>query len=127
MNGKWFRWEAVIGPRAGSGFRYRLYGKNITDGLPEELYMDTDFPGSPVAASIPPSTFKTTTTNFNRFNGAGTCPGFRAVSHYMLAGFPTISDSNRIGAAVEVEGGGATPLNAPSGLTGCSTGPLCVP
>ncbi len=123
--GKWFRWEIVVGPRSGSSYRFRMYGTDVTSGGPTLLYLDNMEPGSPVAGVAPPAPFNTAVTNWNRFNGAGTCPGYRAITHYMLAGFPTISESNRIGAAPEVEGSG--PLNPPTQLKGCTRSSPSVP
>ena len=51
----------------------------------------------------------------NNYRETG-CTGWLGFSSYVLAGWDT-DEGQRIGAAVEVEGGGAPPLAAPSGLS----------
>jgi hypothetical protein len=51
----------------------------------------------------------------NNYRETG-CTGWLGFSHYLAAGWDT-DEGQRIGAAVEIEGGGALPLGAPSGLS----------
>jgi len=108
MQGKWWRWEAVLTNRSGPGYRMQMFGKNVTDNLPEITILDTTANGS-VANLRPPSLMSRMTTNNHRFspNGSG-CAGWRGISHYIMAGWTTNS-GQRIGPAAEIERGAASP------------------
>jgi hypothetical protein len=120
MKGKWWRFEAILTNRSGPNFNVVLYGKNITDNGPELEIINLSNNGS-VANLTPPSLMSAMITNNHRF---GTCNGWLGISHYMMAGWTT-NAGQRIGAASEVEGGGAnvtlpsspTLPNSPTSLT----------
>lgn len=106
MQGKWWRWEAVMTKRSGPGYRLMFYGKNITDNTPEVTIIDTSMNGS-TANLTPPMLMSKMLSNNHRWSPSGTgCIGERGISHYMMAGWTTDA-GQRIGAAVEVEGGGS--------------------
>lgn len=113
FQGKWLRVEGVVTNRAGgaspNGFTFKLYIKNVTDGTPEIKVVDTTLANSPTGPSTdwlgrddltPDSIVADFFSNNYR---EGNCKGFRAVSHYMAAGWDT-DEGQRIGSAKEVEG-----------------------
>lgn len=121
--GKWFRAEVVTTNRAGgsspNGFQAQVYLKNITDGTAEQKILDTTgtfFSGIEAWGAWDDLTPGEVIHNltFAAYR-QGTCAGFYAFSHMMVAGWNTTG--NRIGAASEVESGtGSVPPTAPSNL-----------
>lgn len=127
--GRWFRYELVFVNATGArGLRVQLFSKNVTDGQPEKALLDS-YVECPSCGTNGWTAAQGATTNFtpraalarvefpNLFRWGTDCPGFAAVSHAMLAAWPT-DTGQRIGAAVEVEGGGGSnpAPNAPVGL-----------
>jgi hypothetical protein len=105
LRGKWWRFEAVYTNRAGPDWEFQLYGQPITDPGPERLIIDTTALGTQLnnpVSRTPPQ--RQDDMLVNMYRSDGTCSGFRAVSHYMLAGWDTDDVSHRIGPAEEVEG-----------------------
>ena len=111
--GKWIRVEGVVTNRLGgaspNGFTFKLYMKNITDGTPEMKVVDTTIsaPGAGFSTDwlgkddvTPSSLVKNFFSNNYR---EGACKGYRAITHYMVAGWDT-DEGQRIGSANEVEG-----------------------
>lgn len=106
--GKWVRWEIVVVNRDSSvnPWEQHIYAKNITDNGPEyEVASSCDTDGG---LTLPcghkkSEVFKSFAVNGFRQN---ICPGTRAYSHFMVAGWDT-NAGQRIGAAVEIEGGQA--------------------
>ena len=112
MQGKWWRWEAVLTNRSGLGYRMMMYGKNVTDNSGEITIIDSAMNGS-IANLRPPMLMSKMLTNNHRFSpSGGGCAGFRGISHYMMAGW-TSDSGQRIGGASEIEGGGGAPLQSP--------------
>lgn len=112
--GKWWRTEMVLTNRGGgaspNGYRAQIYDKNVTDNGPEELVLDTRgtfFDGLESWGGWTDLT-PAARQDFMVFAGyrQGTCAGFYAFSHVLVAGWNT-DTGQRIGAASEVEGGGA--------------------
>ncbi len=123
-NGKWIRVEGVVTNRAGgtspNGFTFKLYLKNITDGIPEIKAVDTtiyDPSVGPTNAWLGADDITPTSLVEEFFSNnyrEGSCKGYRAVSHYIVAGWDT-DNGQRIGSAREVEGvAGETGGNATS-------------
>ena len=120
--GKWVRWEIVVVNRDSSvdPWEQHVYVKNITDnGAEYEVASSCDVGGNLAA----PCTQRATAV-FNNFHVNGyrqdNCPGTRAYSHLLFAGWDT-NAGQRIGAAVEIESGGGsggdtTPPAAPLNL-----------
>jgi hypothetical protein len=118
--GKWWRVEVVFINRLGGnpGWVGKVYMKNVTDNTPEITVVNTSMPGTQLIQS-------NTRTPPNRMDGMlsnnyrqGTCNGWLGISHYMLAGWDT-DQGQRIGPAIEIEGGGTgdvTPPTAPTNL-----------
>ncbi len=117
--GKWIRVEGVVTNRAGgpspNGFTFKLYVQNVTDGTPEIKIVDTTIVDASVGPNngwlgaddlTPPSLVMDFFVNNYR---EGQCSGYRAVSHYMVAGWNT-DEGQRIGPAEEIEGGLATSI-----------------
>ena len=113
FNGKWLRVEGIVTNRAGgaspNGFTFKVYMKNITDGTPEIKVVDTTIYDPGVGPNsgwlgaddvTPPSAVRNFFINNYR---EGDCKGYRAMSHYMAAGWDT-DNGQRIGSAKEVEG-----------------------
>ena len=117
-NGRWWRFEAIItnaDASAGNGKRWRLeaYIKNVTDNWPEVKWFDTvdttqlAVGGAPLVTANRYGNQPFDNMHFNGFraeNVANQCDGFIAYSHFIAASWATDS-GQRIGAAVEVEGG----------------------
>ena len=108
--GKWWRMEFVVANRAGPGIRYELYGKNITDGTPEQRIIDTgvacpdcrpDPRGLGATDARPPQRLDDFLMNFHR-EGRPNILGWNAIAYWMLAGWDT-NAGQRIGRAYEVE------------------------
>jgi hypothetical protein len=102
LRGKWWRFEYVMINRNGPGHNSLLYVKNVTDNSPEQLVYD--FSRLPFWSPqfTPPSAVRELRASQY---AQGTCAGFAAVSHFMVAGWDTDS-GQRIGRAYEIEGGG---------------------
>ncbi len=112
--GKWWRVEVVFSHRAGGnpGFVAKVYMQNVTDKTPEILVVDTSMSGSQLVPSVtrtPPQRMDSMAMNNYR---QGTCNGWLGFSHYMLAGWDT-DNGQRIGPAVEIEGGSLGDRTAP--------------
>lgn len=110
---KWWRIELIaMNACGGSGYQFIGYRKNVTDGAAEEIIFDT----SRVDASVGwTSSFVSSLTHASRFNFIAAnmyreapAGGFEAISHFMMAAWST-NAGQRIGAASEIEGGGALP------------------
>lgn len=125
LKGKWWRFEAHVFNTlpTGSVTKIKVYRKNVTDNTPEELFIDTTQVTSQPVSDNWSSTLATTIKPTSRISNIwtdwfrnGTCSGFQAVSHYLAASWDTDA-GQRIGAAVEIEGGGdTTPPIPPTGL-----------
>ena len=127
--GKWWRYEMVVSGLGTTGqARAQVFVKNITDNLAERTILDTNSLTSsgpqPWAGHPTPFTWPQDQTPsrrpLNEFTHepyrAGTCPGFGAWTHYMLAAWTTDSGQRILG-ATEVEGSGdVTPPAAPTGV-----------
>lgn len=115
--GKWVRAEAIYTNRAGPGWRFQLYLRNITDNGPEYLVVDTAATGTQLNSSnrMPPQ--RQDVMHINGYRETG-CAGWRGFSHYIMAGWDT-DTGQRIGAASEIEGGGSggTPQSPPAAPT----------
>jgi hypothetical protein len=119
---RWWRIEVVMVNRnaanTGQHWRQQIYLKNVTDGLPEKLVIDTDAAGTelnPVNPRIPPEVMTKLLINLYRGeNTANQCFGFKGISHYMVAGWDTDA-GQRIGASSEIEGAGASADKVPPG------------
>lgn len=118
--GKWWRIEIAMTNRDGPGYNLQMFVKNITDEGDEFEVIDLslDDPGAVQPWVAAPTTLQPTErmnkmeVNLFRDAGAtGTCKGWQAISHYMVAGWDTDA-GQRIGAATEVESGG-TPAPTP--------------
>lgn len=126
LKGKWLRYEAVI-HNAKPGMSpswFEAYVKNVTDNTPEVRVIDTRIP-----KNFPDGGNWTTSaaTNlhpakeisglvidlFHQQNGSTPCQGYNAVSHFLAAAWSTDS-GQRIGAAVEIEGGGGGNITPPA-------------
>jgi hypothetical protein len=112
LRGKWWRIEFVVINRAGgvspNGIQFFLYMKDVTNNGPELRIVDTTVPGGADGAWVPMSNMRpkvridSINANLHRFPD-GACPGYRAFSHFMMAGWDT-DNGQRIGTAVEIEG-----------------------
>lgn len=115
FKGKWVRHEVVLTNRSGPAYRLQSFMKNVTDNTAEVAVIDTAL-DSRVNNLTPPVLMSTILSNNHRFSGAGTCRGWIGLAYYMMAGWTT-NAGQRIGAAVEVEGGGVAGPSMPSGLS----------
>lgn len=108
MRGKWFRYELYISNNTTSGTSViQAYGKNITDGTAEFTIIDTT--GQAAMSGVHPNPALTDLhINGFRSNNGDPCNGYHANSHLVIAAWSSNS-GQRIGAATEVEGNGATP------------------
>jgi hypothetical protein len=114
MKGKWIRHEIILTRRSGPGFRLQLYIKNISDGTPEQLVIDTAM-DSRVNNLTPPKLMSAILSNNHRWSGdiaGNSCRGWIGLSHYLMAGWGT-DNGQRIGPSLEFEGTGA-PAPSPS-------------
>ncbi len=106
--GKWWRVEYVFSNLDGPGFDLKIYLKNITDNEPEITVVDLERNcGSWIANPdlSPLYMIRGFFVNFFRASNSSTpkCEGFKAISHFMMAGWDT-NEGQRIGGAVEIEG-----------------------
>lgn len=127
MKGKWLRYEIIIRNAAPTGpaTTFEAYVKNVTDNGPEIKVVDSsvakNFPNGEnwtvAAATALHPTSTITDMSINMFRN-GACTGFAAYSHFVAAAWSSDA-GQRIGAAVEIEGGGGTnpAPTAPVGLT----------
>ncbi len=103
FQGKWLRVEGVVTNRLGGAspnvFTFKLYIKNITDGTPEIKVVDTALANSSTGLQtdwLGGDDVTPTSIVGNFFSNnyrEGRCKGFRAVSHYMAAGWDTDQDN----------------------------------
>jgi hypothetical protein len=124
--GHWFRVEAVVINRAGgatpNGVRHILYMQDVTNGVTKvnggAEFVASDWFGAAGGwtglqdITSNPAQSVMVVNYYREFHG--NCAGFRGISHMMIAGWDTDA-GQRIGPAVEVEGGGG-PLDAPTNL-----------
>jgi hypothetical protein len=125
LKGKWWRESFVETNRGGPGWRLEHFMKNITDNTPEVSVIDSTGPGpnqSQRQQWVPASPMNKINMNNHR---AGGCPGWYGFRNLVAAGWST-NAGQRIGAAVEMEGGGVPAMNAPTNLRGCP-GAGCTP
>lgn len=127
FKGKWHRHEVIVRrPRTadsntgGLGFDYEYYLKNVTDDTPEVKAVQFSN-GSTCTSCIDagsPSNFSWNTTiyptaDINSIHTetyrAGTCAGWQGWLYAAAAAWTTDAGTERIGAASEMEGGGAAP------------------
>jgi len=128
LPGRWWRFEVVVKNRTGPSLSFEVYVKNVTDNTAEVKVLDTTIPcvgcgndptndwsllSGATSSLVPPTTYRETRTEHFR---NGPCAGFYAVSHYMSAAWST-NAGQRIGAALEVEGGATPNPSAPGPLT----------
>ena len=118
--GHWYRAEAVTMNRAGgaspNGLRWILYMTDVSQGVTKvnggNTFVAADWAGTtsgwgPNWNSIVPP-WRQVSLELNLYRevpAGGQCLGFRATSHYMVAGWDTEA-GQMIGAATEVEGSG---------------------
>lgn len=113
LRGKWWRFEAVWTNIAGPGWNLVLYIKNVTANTPEQKVLDVSQWPFWSSAFTPPKTgpLLLKASGYTQ----GTCAGFTAFSHFMLAGWDT-DEGQRIGSAREVEGGSNSTFSSPTNL-----------
>ena len=113
MNGKWWRFEIVVRNRLPTGgvTTIQTYRKNVTDGLAEELVLDTSIPTIQLVGNqwdITQATTLKPLARVDRFAVTvwrnGTCSGYHGITHMLAAAWDTDA-GQRIGAAKEIEGG----------------------
>jgi hypothetical protein len=115
VRGKWFRYELVITNTTTNGqtSTIKVYMKNVTDNLPERTIIDTTIPSAqPVdedwtlskATTLKPAAADIVDLWIDIFRN-GSCAGYVGLSHILAAAWTTDA-GQRIGAAVEIEGGG---------------------
>jgi len=121
LRGKWVRYEIVIRNAAttGTGTVFEFYRKNVTDNGPEYKYVDSLNPTTmadlvnwttALATNLHPiKTIDHVAVDWFR---NGTCAGFAGLSHFAAAAWSTDA-GQRIGPAVEIEGGSAPPPSSP--------------
>jgi len=135
--GYWVRLEVVMVNRTGgtgaNSWQFYMYGQRLGTAEPELEIMNSRVPDVGYDCTDPTtrwcSTYNVTPAGgridawgFNRHRGTGVggevCNGYHAMTHWMQAGWDTDA-GQRIGAATEIEGGGAdkTPPAIPAGLT----------
>lgn len=125
--GRWWRYELIITNTTAGGTptAIKIYQKNVTDNTPEILLIDTTVvTPQPVGDNwdyTRSTTLSPAATNLDQmwidsFTN-GTCAGYHGFTHLLAAAWNTDS-GQRIGAAVEIEGGGAgLPPSAPAAPT----------
>lgn len=125
FRGKWFRFEVIVRNTTTTGQTIiEIYRKNVTDNTAEQKIIDTS-----IATSQPVGDQWTQTIAdnlspggqvreiwFDLFRRDAGCTGFVGMSHITAAAWSTDA-GQRIGAAVEIEGGTGSPPSAPTGLT----------
>lgn len=126
--GKWFRHEMVIrrprvadsGPPGNLGTDFQFFTKNVTDDLPEieDTRLSSGCTGCIWSEGVPSQTFNWTTGFYGNADmsslhtelyRSGTCRGWQGWIYAASAKWDTDNDTDRIGAASEVEGGGGGP------------------
>lgn len=126
INGKWIRYEMVITNPLPTGVvtTFKLFAKNVTDDLPEMKIVDSTIetldpsadPTNPnanqswtqkIATTVKPNQ-RISQIVFNLFR-RDNCTGYVGISHILAAAWDTDA-GQRIGAAIEIEGGGSTPM-----------------
>lgn len=126
LRGKWVRVELIIRNATGSpGLVFQVYRKNVTDNGPEYKVIDSSLPcvgcgtsqdwvGAATSALTPPD--RITRLEINGFRN-GTCTGYYAYSHAVVAAWST-DNGQRIGPAAEIEPAtSSTRPASPGGLT----------
>lgn len=129
--GHWFYVENIVTKRAGPGVRHQLYMRDISKGVTkwnggkEALLVDwygTTGGPDPWTADFnqlitsSPAQVPMDLNYYREVSAGGACNGWRAASHFMIAGWDT-DTGQRIGPAIEVEGPGALdPPGAPKNL-----------
>jgi len=103
LKGKWWRFEYVMINRNGPGHNSLLYVKNVTDNSEERLVYDFSRLRFWSPQLTPPAPARE--LRISQY-AQGSCAGFAAVSHFMIAGWDTDTEQ-RIGPAYEIEGGGS--------------------
>lgn len=121
INGKWMRYEMIINNTLPSGpvTTFQLYAKNITDNLPEIKIVDSTIetldpsadPTNPnsnqswtraIATTVKPNQ-RISQIVFNLFR-RDNCTGYIGLTHILAAAWD-VNAGQRIGPAVEIEGG----------------------
>ena len=114
FKGKWWTYEIVITNRSGPATNVQMYIRNVTDNGPEIKVIDMAA-DSRTNNLTPPVILSRILVNNFRSVPAGTsdeCRGWVGTSHYLFAGWETNS-GQRIGPALEIEGGGLPPAIPP--------------
>ena len=124
INGKWIRYEMVITNPLPTGAvtTIKLYAKNVTDNLPEIKIVDSTIetldpsanPSNPnanqswtkqIASTLKPLQ-RISQIYFNLFR-RDSCTGYVGFTHILAAAWDTDA-GQRIGPAIEIEGGGSS-------------------
>jgi hypothetical protein len=131
FNGKWWRFEMIVRnalPTGGPTI-IEIYRKNVTDNLPEEKVIDTSMVTAQPVGTNWSSALATSLKPKQRVDNLwvdwfrnGSCTGFAALTHVLAAAWSTDA-GQRIGGAVEIEGGGG----AAGGGTAQDTVPPAAP
>jgi hypothetical protein len=119
IQGRWFRFEFIATNVLATGpiTTLTVYMKNITDNRPEVLLINTTVPTtqpvgdhwtSTLATTLKPASGLALDEMYIDAFRNGTCAGYKGFSHLLLAAWNTDA-GQRIGAAVEVEGGTRPP------------------
>lgn len=129
LRGKWWRFEFIVHNAAvgGPSTYFELFIKNVTDNGPELQVLDTSQTKTMAAGDswgvnqtgnlhLVSGTLDTMLINAFRASNSSPCTGFASFSHYLMAAWSTDA-GQRIGAAVEIEGGLNPAPSAPVGLT----------
>jgi hypothetical protein len=123
IRGKWFRFEVVATNTLTSSPNptvIKVYMKNVTDNTPEVTVIDTSLPTAQPngqswtttqATGLRPSAADIDQLWIDSFRN-GSCAGYLGFSHLLAAAWSTDA-GQRIGAAVEIEGGGNIAPPAP--------------
>lgn len=126
--GHWFYVENVVTKRSGPGVRHQLYMRDVSRGITQwnggKEALLVDWYGTAAGPNPWSADFNKVITsspaqvpmdlNFYREIPAvnGGCLGWRGVSHLMISGWDTDA-GQRIGPAIEIEGGAGTPILPP--------------
>jgi len=126
LPGSWWRYELVgHGMNGTPGAYIKVYRKNVTTNSPERKIIDTtipcadcgdngfDWPTQAQTSLVSPANLSMVTSNFYR---AGSCSGYIATAYALAAQWDTDA-GQRIGSAVEIEGGGSSNNPAPPAPT----------
>lgn len=122
--GHWIRFEIYVNNTSTSGSETSIewYVKDITAGTPEVVLANTA--GDPRFAGVhPTSPLVDFSINSFRSNNGNPCDGYFAHSYYLAASWST-NAGQRIGAAVEIEGGGGGVNPAPAAPVGLTISKL---